>query len=579
MIPMDIPMNAALNAGTAASTPVQPAAAAAAPSTSKLPGKAGAGGCKSSSFHDELREVHHQMQAAEKGLHPDSPAGKSRTEDTVPAQAAVDNIPEEQDLQADDTPASPESKSDIKDLCSFLLQILQQISTGLQSAESVSEPGADATGAELPEDDTAKTLSQLLDILKQLQDAPQDVVPSPAAAARLSELCDQLKSLADAAPSAALPGQIHQMLQDLHEHLSGLAWGRMMKAIRADQPATAPGAEKEPLPAVAATEVGADAPRAVQNPPEDGLQVNGRNFRAEPGPVERDVKPAATESREVSTPGTASEDAQPSGVEREPLARVPASPAAPANHAGEGGRASEPARSAAATGDPSGPLGGVREDQHQTADGERQPAGDRLITKTVAGTDGPASERKEPAVPFEMDTAGQRPLQLQAGGSEKAPDAAGVGKEKEAAGAGRPGIFDQIVQRAVVQVKTGQSEIKIDLKPDFLGNVRMQIVSENQQVSVRILTELPAVRDMIETGLQQLRSELQNQGLHVDRLEVAVSDDPRQSPRRQARPDELPKPWGVGDVSGTEGPAAAGRSDSVYYPRRAVSAATIDMFV
>lgn len=519
------------------------------------------------------------MQAAEKGLHNTSSAGNSRNENSVPAQATADKIPEEQDLKADDTPGCPESKPDLKDLWSFLQQILQGISTGLQPTESVSEPGPDTTGAELPEDDTAKTLSELLDILKQLQDAPQDVVPSPEAAARLSELYIQLKKLADAVPSAALPGQIHQVLQDLREHLSGLAWGRMMKEIGTDEPATTPGAEKESLPAAAATEVAADAPHAARNLPEDSLQAIGRKFRAEPGPVERDLKPVATESREVSTPGTAPEDAKLPGVEREALSRVPAAPAAPANHAGEGGRSSEPARPAAGTADPSGPLGGVREDQHAPEDGDRQPAGDRLITKTVAGADGATSESKEPAVPFEMDTTGQRPLHLQAGSSEKASDAAGVGKEKEAAGPARAGVFDQIVQRAVVQVKTGQSEIKIDLKPEFLGNVRMQIVSENQQVSVRILTELPAVRDMIETGLQQLRSELQNQGLHVDRLEVAVSDDPRQSPRRQARPEELPKPWGGGAVSGTEGPAAGGRSDAVYYPRRAVSAATIDMFV
>ncbi len=87
--------------------------------------------------------------------------------------------------------------------------------------------------------------------------------------------------------------------------------------------------------------------------------------------------------------------------------------------------------------------------------------------------------------------------------------------------------MNQIVQKAVLLQNNGQHAVQIDLKPDFLGQIRMQIVTESQQVSVRIVAELPFVKDMLESNLNQLKAELQAQGLQVDELEVSVAHDSR----------------------------------------------------
>ena len=87
--------------------------------------------------------------------------------------------------------------------------------------------------------------------------------------------------------------------------------------------------------------------------------------------------------------------------------------------------------------------------------------------------------------------------------------------------------MDQIVQKAVLLNNNGQNAVQIDLKPDFLGHIRMQIVTESQQVAVRIVAELPFVKDMLENNLNQLKAELQAQGLKVDELEVSVAHDSR----------------------------------------------------
>ena len=85
--------------------------------------------------------------------------------------------------------------------------------------------------------------------------------------------------------------------------------------------------------------------------------------------------------------------------------------------------------------------------------------------------------------------------------------------------------MEQIVRRAVFQVKDGLQEARIDLKPDFLGHVRMQVITENQQVTVKILTEFGFVKDMLENNIQQLKADLQQQGLEVDKVDVSVSRD------------------------------------------------------
>ena len=86
--------------------------------------------------------------------------------------------------------------------------------------------------------------------------------------------------------------------------------------------------------------------------------------------------------------------------------------------------------------------------------------------------------------------------------------------------------MDQIIRKAAIHLRNGQHEAIIDLKSDFLGHIRMQVIFENQQVAVRILVEHAIVKDMIENNLHQLKADLQQHGLEVDKLEVTVSCDP-----------------------------------------------------
>lgn len=94
-------------------------------------------------------------------------------------------------------------------------------------------------------------------------------------------------------------------------------------------------------------------------------------------------------------------------------------------------------------------------------------------------------------------------------------------------------VIRQIVQRMTLQTQGTQSSMTIKLKPEFLGNVHMQISTDHQQVIVRMATDSVAVKEMIEQGLQHLKSELQQHGLEIDKFDVFVANDNDESNHSQ----------------------------------------------
>lgn len=147
---------------------------------------------------------------------------------------------------------------------------------------------------------------------------------------------------------------------------------------------------------------------------------------------------------------------------------------------------------------------------------------------------GPGDDAGSKVIKIEAGTHDSSQLTSQTQPSEKAYETVASPKETEAAQRElRTQTMEQIVRRAVVQVRDGQHEARIDLKPDFMGHVRMQVITENQQVTVKILTEFGFVKDLIENNIQQLKADLQHQGLEVDKIDVSVSRDSHDHRHRQ----------------------------------------------
>jgi len=127
-------------------------------------------------------------------------------------------------------------------------------------------------------------------------------------------------------------------------------------------------------------------------------------------------------------------------------------------------------------------------------------------------------------------------------------------------------------------LRNGQHEAKIDLKPDFLGHIRMQVITENHQVTVKILTEFPFVKNIVENNIHQLKADLQQQGLNVDKLEVSVSHDSDEHKHPQENTDRANANKRNLDRNHPENPKEEIRPQTVPPVKTTAGASTVDYF-
>ncbi len=473
-----------------------------------------------------------------------------------------------------------------------------------------------ATGGEAPTRTADPSgLAEVLPELLRLEEG--ESAPGPAASARLIELLRELGG-PEAGNSPSEPiGALGRLLQAAGESLSGHLGGGAATLPPAAESAPAPGvaelasalsldlpADGADAPAVGAANSGRTNPGGVNavdpsgattvlDPeiPADAVPV--RVVTAGASPLESAPRSDTAGAAESGTPGQAAA----AGRQLEPRMAPPqpastsqessGSPMPPAAQAhpekpSDGQREHrlpDPARAPEASGEAADRVPDAQQNDAGRRGGSGTPSGETIENpfaraEAAAPDDGAPSSHR-----FELDMRDARAQQNLEALPGKTSETHTAARDREVpAGALRAGVFEQIVQRSVAHVNGGNGEIRIDLKPEYLGHVRMQILTENQQVTVRILTELPAVREMIENGLPQLKIDLQQQGLQVARLEVAVSDDHRQHPGRRAK-NSGGRPPGAGDrVAATDAASAAVAAAAPYHGGRGGNA-RIDMFI
>ena len=232
-----------------------------------------------------------------------------------------------------------------------------------------------------------------------------------------------------------------------------------------------------------------------------------------------------------------------------------------------------------------GPRSGAEPPMENSLTGESSPVS-KLINDAQVEKENPFKGDITPG-----DDAGSKVVKLEAGTNDsgqltsqnqtfdKTLESASAPKEGEAAQRElRTQTMEQIVRRAVIQVRNGQHEARIDLKPDFMGHVRMQVITENQQVTVKILTEFGFVKDQIENSIQQLKANLQQQGLEVDKIDVSVSRDSQGNKHPQENTADA-KNLHREDKSSDHGNDREGQQERPNRsPLRAEGLATVDYF-
>ncbi len=80
------------------------------------------------------------------------------------------------------------------------------------------------------------------------------------------------------------------------------------------------------------------------------------------------------------------------------------------------------------------------------------------------------------------------------------------------------------VKNASAQLGANKSEVSINLRPDNLGKVNINLVTQKGELTAQITVENNQARDMLAKGLDSLKQGLSEQGVNVNRVVVNVQD-------------------------------------------------------
>jgi flagellar hook-length control protein FliK len=96
---------------------------------------------------------------------------------------------------------------------------------------------------------------------------------------------------------------------------------------------------------------------------------------------------------------------------------------------------------------------------------------------------------------------------------------------------------ERLVQAMHVNVKSGVMEATVRLRPEYLGEVTIQLRVDGSSVTAVVQTDTPAVRQWLESQEQTIRNGLAAHGLDLDRL-VVNPDGEGQQPRDESEANE-----------------------------------------
>ena len=95
-------------------------------------------------------------------------------------------------------------------------------------------------------------------------------------------------------------------------------------------------------------------------------------------------------------------------------------------------------------------------------------------------------------------------------------------------------LRNEVVRSTSIMLKDkGQGELRLILKPESLGNVRIWLTLNNNHIEGRIIVENNTVKEMFESNLQNLNNAFQKEGFSSSSLEVFVSGGNGQRRQRE----------------------------------------------
>lgn len=85
-------------------------------------------------------------------------------------------------------------------------------------------------------------------------------------------------------------------------------------------------------------------------------------------------------------------------------------------------------------------------------------------------------------------------------------------------------ITNQIVEQIKIVIKPDQSSMELQLNPESLGKINLSVVAKDGVMTAHFTAQNEMVKEAIESQMQVLKDNLNNQGLKVESIEVTVSN-------------------------------------------------------
>lgn len=85
-------------------------------------------------------------------------------------------------------------------------------------------------------------------------------------------------------------------------------------------------------------------------------------------------------------------------------------------------------------------------------------------------------------------------------------------------------IVNQVVEQIKIAIKPESTSMELQLNPEHLGKISLTVVEKNGQMTASFIAQNHAAKEAIESQIQTLRENLNNQGLKVEAVEVTVSE-------------------------------------------------------
>lgn len=112
-------------------------------------------------------------------------------------------------------------------------------------------------------------------------------------------------------------------------------------------------------------------------------------------------------------------------------------------------------------------------------------------------------------------------------------------------------VLRQVTRFVKVMIDSKQSEVRLQLHPEHLGNIAVKLVVGDGALRANLVAQDAAVKAALEANLDQLKSRLSDQGFQVEQVHVTVGGEggfghpqhSRQGEQRQPQQQWRPQHW------------------------------------